>query len=158
MKIAFLFTVVLFIVFISTVSGHADYADVYHWHMRADEFLMNVPGYPATGRRRRDVYLNKWRPRHSVVLFRKKCYEWGPPTWRYHHVSYSDGGIGRTQIYGWKTFIGTSHCTQEQADSLGRWYMRRYPTHRLLFNNSHHYAEWLINKLVNNRCGSYSYP
>ncbi|XP_041483911.1 uncharacterized protein LOC121430648 [Lytechinus variegatus] len=146
MKIALLTIAILVVVIPSVI---ADYSNVYHWHIKFKDFPCGVPSSSWSGRRKRDTYLNKWALKHSMVNFRGKYYEWGNDD-----VIYRDGGIGRqgrSYCYGQKSYVGRSRCTKEQADRLGAWYSRNN-VYWFLFNNCHHYAEWLINRLVNNRC------
>lgn len=104
-------------------------------------------------RRRRetsdDVDINKYSLDHSLVLFRGKCFEFGPG----NDLMYVRGGVGRMAEgcpVTW-TRIGQSKCTMKEAEDMAA-YQQAQQGYHLLWNNCHHFTEWLLHKLVNNQC------
>lgn len=86
-----------------------------------------------------------------MVYFRGMTYEFGD------NVNLQEGGIGRTDTLSCPIAIytntGSSTCTASQATELAKWYHTN-PDHTYDFflDNCHHFAEWLINRLLNNEC------
>eukprot|EP00057_Strongylocentrotus_purpuratus_P013301 XP_011667775.1 PREDICTED: uncharacterized protein LOC105439909 [Strongylocentrotus purpuratus] len=130
---------------------------VSHLSISFGDFGCNVPSSSFTGNKKkkfkRDVDLGKWKWKHSMVYFRGKTYEFS-----YNNVYFREGGIGRTNPLSCpgvkRSNAGRSRCTSSQATELARWYQRNN-RYNFIYNNCHYFAEFLINRLLDNECDGY---
>ena len=97
----------------------------------------------------RVVNINTYQLDHSFVYYLGESYEFGPG----YDLVYTRGGVERSPLgcpVTWN-YHGESSCTREEAEELAAWYQKRN-TYNLLLNNCHHFAEWLMQRLVSDLC------
>ncbi|XP_072169945.1 uncharacterized protein [Diadema setosum] len=142
------------------------YADVWLGSLEFFDFWCGIPqstyieqGGSNVARRKRKrreshdpvIDINTYKLDHSFVYFRGVAYEFGPG----RRLTYTRGGLQRNvtacPMTTW-TEKGRSSCSSEQVETMASGYIESVGGYNLLFNNCHHFAKWLLQKLVSNEC------
>ncbi|XP_041484549.1 uncharacterized protein LOC121431115 [Lytechinus variegatus] len=94
--------------------------------------------------------VNPYKFDHSFVYFRGKTFEWGASV----VYDYGEATIGRDPHVCpaiWSLQRG-SNCTLDQAEKMARDFGPIHGAYHLFTNNCHHFAEWLMKKLIAGDC------
>eukprot|EP00057_Strongylocentrotus_purpuratus_P035655 XP_800406.1 PREDICTED: uncharacterized protein LOC586717 [Strongylocentrotus purpuratus] len=94
--------------------------------------------------------VNPYKFDHSFVYFRGKTFEWGASI----IYDYSTANIGRDPHVCpaiWSLQRG-SNCTLSQVENLAAKFGPIHGAYHLFTNNCHHFAEWLMKKLIAGDC------